>query len=123
MASDWNDQDKSHEFWYRGKVNRRHLLGWGAGTLGATILMPAPWRAAFGQAKPLPGGRGAPMAVVQPIVPAHPKRMVNSPGFPPAIGGKRRRGRRPRATVWAHRSSNCVDLVSQSGHIGTDWNR
>jgi branched-chain amino acid transport system substrate-binding protein len=62
MASDWNDQDKSHEFWYRGKVTRRHLLGWGAGTLGATILMPAPWRAAFGQAKPYKIGTIQPLS-------------------------------------------------------------
>src|SRR6266853_1514736 len=52
MANDLNDQDSSHEFWYSGKVTRRRLVGWGAGVLGATILVPAPWRAAFGQAKP-----------------------------------------------------------------------
>jgi branched-chain amino acid transport system substrate-binding protein len=62
MASDWNDQDKSHEFWYRGKVTRRRLVGWGAGTLGATILMPAPWRAAFGQAKPYKIGTIQPLS-------------------------------------------------------------
>jgi branched-chain amino acid transport system substrate-binding protein len=62
MAKDWTDQDKSHEFWYRGKVTRRHLLGWGAGTLGATILMPAPWRAAFGQAKPYKIGTIQPLS-------------------------------------------------------------
>src|SRR5215470_14610572 len=52
MANDLNDQDSSHEFWYAGRVTRRCLVGWGAGVLGATILVPAPWRAAFGQAKP-----------------------------------------------------------------------
>src|SRR4029450_5189630 len=41
------------EFWYRGKVTRRRLVGYGAGALGATMLVPAPWLAAFGQAKPL----------------------------------------------------------------------
>ena len=62
MAKDWTDQDKSHEFWYRGKVTRRRLVGWGAGTLGATILMPAPWRAAFGQAKPYKIGTIQPLS-------------------------------------------------------------
>jgi len=44
----------SEEFWYSGKVTRRTLLGLGAtaaGALGATMLVPAPWRHAFGQAK------------------------------------------------------------------------
>src|SRR3989449_9714019 len=48
-------QDRGEEFWYRGKVTRRRLIGWsaaGAGALGATMLVPAPWQAAFGQAKP-----------------------------------------------------------------------
>jgi hypothetical protein len=32
------------EFWYRGKVTRRRLVGYGAGAaaLGATMLVPAP---------------------------------------------------------------------------------
>ena len=38
-------------FWYSGKVTRRRLIGYGAGVLGATMLVPAPWRSAFGQAK------------------------------------------------------------------------
>src|SRR5262249_8881772 len=46
-------QDPGEEFWYRGKVTRRRLVGWGAGAIGAVMLVPAPWRAAFGQAKPL----------------------------------------------------------------------
>src|SRR5712692_9477347 len=48
-------QDRGEEFWYRGKVTRRRLIGWsaaGAGALGATMLVPAPWQAAFGEAKP-----------------------------------------------------------------------
>src|ERR1700732_1555195 len=47
-ATDWG-------FWYSGKVTRRRLIGYGtaaAGALGATVLVPAPWRKAFGQAKP-----------------------------------------------------------------------
>ena len=55
MADKQKPQDPSQEFWYRGKVTRRRLLGYGAasaGALGASMLVPAPWQAAFGQAKP-----------------------------------------------------------------------
>jgi branched-chain amino acid transport system substrate-binding protein len=54
MADDWKDQDWSKDFWYSGKTTRRRFLGYGAataGALGATMLVPAPWRQAFGQAK------------------------------------------------------------------------
>jgi branched-chain amino acid transport system substrate-binding protein len=47
-AQDW-------KFWYGGKVTRRRLVGWSAasaGALGAAMLVPAPWRAAFGAEKP-----------------------------------------------------------------------
>jgi len=70
MANDLNDHDSSHTFWYAGKVTRRRVVGWGAGVLGATILVPAPWRAAFGQAKPYKIG------TIQPL---------SGPG---AVGGK-----------------------------------
>jgi branched-chain amino acid transport system substrate-binding protein len=62
MASDWNDPDGSNAFWYSGKVTRRRLVGWGAGVLGATIVVPAPWRAAFGQAKPYKLGTIQPLS-------------------------------------------------------------
>src|SRR5215472_4160207 len=62
MPSDWNDYDGSNEFLYSGKVTRRRLLGWGAGVLGATILLPAPWQAAFGQAKPYKIGTEQPLS-------------------------------------------------------------
>src|SRR5258706_710030 len=62
MANDLNDHDSSHEFWHSGKVTRRRLVGWGAGVLGATILLPAPWRAAFGQAKPYKIGTIQPLS-------------------------------------------------------------
>src|SRR5215468_9111392 len=48
-ANDWTE-----EFWYSGKVTRRRLIGYtsaAAGALGATMLVPAAWQAAFGQAK------------------------------------------------------------------------
>src|SRR5215510_16429312 len=50
------------DFWYRGKVTRRRLLGYGAGALGATMLVPPPWLAAFGQAKPLKIGTLQPLS-------------------------------------------------------------
>jgi branched-chain amino acid transport system substrate-binding protein len=62
MANDLNDQDRFQEFWYRGKVTRRRLVGWGTGVLGAAILTPAPWRAAFGQAKPYKIGTIQPLS-------------------------------------------------------------
>ena len=52
-------------FWYSGKVTRRRLIGYGAasaGALGATMLVPAPWRAAFGQAKPYKIGTLQPLS-------------------------------------------------------------
>jgi branched-chain amino acid transport system substrate-binding protein len=62
MANDWNDPGGSNTFWYSGKVTRRRLVGWGAGVLGATILVPEPWRAAFGQAKPYKLGTIQPLS-------------------------------------------------------------
>jgi len=60
MADDTRDQD----FWYRGKVTRRRVMGYGvsAGALGATMLVPAPWQAAFGQAKPYKIGTLQPLS-------------------------------------------------------------
>src|SRR6058998_1840349 len=50
------------EFWHSGKVTRRRLIGWGGGVIGATMLVPAPWRAAFGQAKPYKIGTLQPLS-------------------------------------------------------------
>jgi branched-chain amino acid transport system substrate-binding protein len=60
-----NPQHGDDEFWYRGKVTRRRLVGWtaaGAGALGATMLVPAPWRAAFGAAAPYKIGSLQPLS-------------------------------------------------------------
>ena len=67
MAERWHDEPwaRAEDFWYSGKVTRRHLLGLGAaaaGALGASILVPAPWRAAFGQAKPFKLGSLQPLS-------------------------------------------------------------
>jgi branched-chain amino acid transport system substrate-binding protein len=62
-----NDNNHGHdgheEFWHRGKVTRRRLIGYGAaGALGATMVVPPPWRAAFGQAKPYKIGTEQPLS-------------------------------------------------------------
>ena len=63
------DGDKLHsefdEFWYSGKTTRRRLIGYGAataGALGASMLVPAPWQAAFGQAKAYKIGTEQPLS-------------------------------------------------------------
>jgi branched-chain amino acid transport system substrate-binding protein len=53
------------EFWYRGKMSRRRWLGLSAaaaGALGSGMLVPAPWRDAFGQAKPYKIGSLQPLS-------------------------------------------------------------
>src|ERR1700693_6319935 len=64
-----SDNEKAREsvegFWHSRKVTRRRLIGYGAasaGALGATMLVPAPWRAAFGQAKPFKVGSMQPLS-------------------------------------------------------------
>ncbi len=57
--------DQVEEFWYRGKITRRRWLGLGAaaaGALGAGMLVPPPWRSAFGQAKPYKIGTLQPLS-------------------------------------------------------------
>lgn len=66
LTERWHDEPwaRSEEFWYSGKTTRRRFLGLtaaAAGALGATTLVPAPWREAFGQAKPYKVG------VLQPL--------------------------------------------------------
>ena len=65
MSDDKKAPDANDTFWTRGKVTRRRLMGYGvasAGALGATMLVPAPWRAAFGQAKPYKIGSLQPLS-------------------------------------------------------------
>ena len=64
MAERWHDEPWAKNLWWSGKTTRRSFLGIGAaaaGALGATMLVPAPWREAFGQAKPYKVG------VLQPL--------------------------------------------------------
>jgi branched-chain amino acid transport system substrate-binding protein len=64
MTEKWKDEPwaKDEEFWYSGKITRRTLVGWGGGAIGAMVLVPAPWRAAFGQAKPFKVGSEQPLS-------------------------------------------------------------
>src|SRR5437899_4112805 len=65
MTDEAKTQNWGETFWYRGKVTRRRLIGYGsaaAGALGASMLVPAPWQAAFGQAKPYKIGTLQPLS-------------------------------------------------------------
>jgi branched-chain amino acid transport system substrate-binding protein len=52
MSEKWKEEEWAQDFWYSGKVTRRRVVGWGGGAIGALMLVPAPWREAFAQAKP-----------------------------------------------------------------------
>ena len=56
--------DDTRDFWHSGKVTRRRVIGYGvsASALGAAMLVPAPWQAAFGQAKPYKIGTLQPLS-------------------------------------------------------------
>lgn len=65
MTESWKNEEWAKDFWYRGKVTRRRLMGLSAaaaGALGASMLVPAPWRSAFGQAKPYKLGMLQPLS-------------------------------------------------------------
>src|SRR6185295_10729505 len=64
MAERWQDQPWAQDMWWSGKTTRRRFLGWSAaaaGAVGSTMLLPAPWREAFGQAKPFKIGTMQPL--------------------------------------------------------------
>ena len=65
MAERWQDEEWAKDLWYSGKTSRRKFLGLGAaaaGALGVTMLVPPPWREAFGQAKPYKIGTLQPLS-------------------------------------------------------------
>ena len=64
MTEKWKEEAWAQDFWYSGKTTRRTVVGWGvkAAALGATMLVPAPWQAAFGQAKPYKIGSEQPLS-------------------------------------------------------------
>jgi branched-chain amino acid transport system substrate-binding protein len=64
MVERWHDEPWAKDMWWSGKTTRRRFLGLSAaaaGAVGATMLVPPPWREAFGQAKPYKIG------VIQPL--------------------------------------------------------
>jgi branched-chain amino acid transport system substrate-binding protein len=65
MAERWQDEPWARNMWWSGKTTRRSFLGLSAtaaGALGAAMLVPAPWREAFGQAKPFQIGTLQPLS-------------------------------------------------------------
>jgi branched-chain amino acid transport system substrate-binding protein len=66
MADNERAQDWAEKFRHGSKVTRRRLLKWSAASsavaLGTTMLVPAPWRAAFGQTKPYKIGTLQPLS-------------------------------------------------------------
>src|SRR5262245_52641482 len=64
MAEHWQDEAWARDMWWSGKTTRRRFVGLSATTaaaVGATLLVPAPWRAAFGPAKPFSVGTQRPL--------------------------------------------------------------
>jgi len=62
MTEKWKQEKWAEDIWYRGKVTRRSIIGWGGGTIGAMMLVPAPWKAAFGAAKSYKIGSEQPLS-------------------------------------------------------------
>src|SRR6476619_8492363 len=64
MTEKWKEEEWAQDFWYSGKTTRRRVIGYGvsAGALGAVMAVPAPWQAAFGQAKPYKIGSEQPLS-------------------------------------------------------------
>jgi branched-chain amino acid transport system substrate-binding protein len=62
MTEKWKEEKWAEDIWYRGKVTRRRIVGWGGGAIGAMMLLPAPWGSAFGQAKPYKLGSEQPLS-------------------------------------------------------------
>lgn len=64
MTEKWRDARWVEDVWYRGKLTRRRLVGFGGGAIGALMLVTEPWRAAFGAAKPYKIGSQQPLSGV-----------------------------------------------------------
>jgi branched-chain amino acid transport system substrate-binding protein len=65
MAERWQDEAWAKDIWWSGKTTRRRFLSLSAAAasaLGGAILVPAPWREAFGQAKPFKIGTLQPLS-------------------------------------------------------------
>src|SRR5260221_2817196 len=62
MTEKWKEEEWAQDISYSGKVTRRRIVGWGGGAIGAMMLVPAPWRAAFGAATPYKIGSLQPLS-------------------------------------------------------------
>ena len=65
MSEGWQREAWADDFWWSGKTTRRRFVGLSlaaAGALGASLFVPPPWRAAFGQAKPYKIGTMQPLS-------------------------------------------------------------
>lgn len=62
MTEKWREEPWAQDIWYRGKVTRRSIIGWGGGAIGAMMLVPAPWKAAFGAAQSYKIGSEQPLS-------------------------------------------------------------
>jgi branched-chain amino acid transport system substrate-binding protein len=62
MTEKWKHEKWAQDIWYSGKVTRRSVIGWGGGAIGAMMLVPAPWKAAFGAAKSYKIGSEQPLS-------------------------------------------------------------
>jgi branched-chain amino acid transport system substrate-binding protein len=62
MSEKWKNEEWASDIWYSGKLTRRTLVGWGGGAIGAAMLVPAPWHAAFGAAKAYKVGSEQPLS-------------------------------------------------------------
>ena len=62
MTEKWQDEKWAQDIWYSGKATRRRVIGWGGGAIGAMMLVPAPWRSAFGAAKAYKVGSEQPLS-------------------------------------------------------------
>jgi branched-chain amino acid transport system substrate-binding protein len=62
MTEKWKDEAWAQDMWWSGKVTRRNFVGWGGGAIGAMMLVPAPWRAAFGAEKAFKIGSEQPLS-------------------------------------------------------------
>ncbi|MGH7247778.1 MAG: ABC transporter substrate-binding protein, partial [Pseudomonadota bacterium] len=67
MTEKWKEEKWAEDIWYRGKLTRRRIVGWGGGAIGALMLLPEPWRAAFGATKPYKIGSEQPLSGVAAI--------------------------------------------------------
>ena len=52
MSEKWKEEDWAQGSGTAARSPVVSVIGWGGGAIGAMMLVPAPWRAAFGQTKP-----------------------------------------------------------------------